>query len=254
MNKILVISPTYNEIDNIDLFINSLLAEDVNIDILIVDDASPDGTGDYIQSHTLFNDRIFLISRSSKMGLGSAYCEGFKWALKADYNKIVQMDADLSHNPKYLKQMLEAAETNDLVIGSRYIDGINVVNWPMSRLILSYLANIYCLLILGIKIKDFTGGFKCFNRVVLNQINLDDVKSEGYSFQVEMNLKAHVNGFSIKEVPIIFNDRTEALNTAFKLAMEDDIIVILGKGREEYQEVKGEKLFHSDYKIVNEWQ
>ena len=226
MNKILVISPTYNEIDNIDLFLNSLLAEDMNIDILIVDDASPDGTGDYIQSHTLFNDRIFLISRSKKMGLGSAYCEGFKWALKADYNKIIQMDADLSHNPKYLEQMLEASETKDLVIGSRYIDGINVVNWPMSRLILSYLANIYCLLILGVKIKDFTGGFKCFNRFVLEQINLDDVKSEGYSFQVEMNLKTHANGFSIKEVPIIFNDRTEGSSKMSKKVIFEAIYMI----------------------------
>ena len=226
MNNILAISPTYNEIDNIELFINSLLNQKPDIDILIVDDGSPDGTGNFVRSHRLFNESIFLISREKKMGLGSAYCEGFKWAIKKNYDKIIQIDADLSHNPKYIDSILEASNKYDLVIGSRYIDGVNVVNWPMSRLILSYAANLYCLFVLGVNIKDFTGGFKCFNRKVLDKINLNDVKSEGYSFQVEMNLKAHVRGFSIKEVPIIFNDRTEGSSKMSKRVILEAIYMV----------------------------
>ena len=226
MNKIIAISPTYNEIDNIELFINSLLPISDTIDILIVDDGSPDGTGDFVRSHELFNEKVFLISRNKKMGLGSAYCAGFSWALERQYNKIIQIDADLSHNPKYIHAMLDASNEYDLVIGSRYINGVNVVNWPMSRLILSYLANLYCLILLGINIKDFTGGFKCFNRRVLEKINLEKVKSEGYSFQVEMNLKAYAKGFSIKEIPIIFNDRTEGSSKMSKRVIFEAIYMV----------------------------
>jgi len=226
MSKILAISPTYNEIDNIKLFIDSLIMQDSRIHILIVDDGSPDGTGEFIQSHKLFNVSVFLISREKKMGLGSAYCEGFRWALNRGYNKVIQIDADLSHNPKYIANMIRTSEQYDLVIGSRYINGVNVVNWPMSRLILSYLANLYCLIILGVGIKDFTGGFKCFNRIVLENIDLDNVKSEGYSFQVEMNLKAYSNGFTIKEVPIIFNDRTEGSSKMSKKVIFEAIYMI----------------------------
>ena len=207
MNKILIITPTYNEIANIDLLVNTILLEYPHTHLLVVDDSSPDGTGDYILSHDSYNSRLFLISRPGKMGLGSAYCEGFKWALSREYDKIIQIDADFSHNPKYLSKMIDESNHFDLVIGSRYISGVNVVNWPMNRLILSYLANLYCRFILGIKIKDFTGGFKCFNRKVLDSIDISRVKSEGYSFQIEINLKAHVNGMKIKEIPIIFNDR-----------------------------------------------
>ena len=207
MNKILIITPTYNEIANIDLLLNTILLEYPYVHLLVVDDSSPDGTGDFVLSHNSYDSRLFLISRPGKMGLGSAYCEGFKWALSREYDKIIQIDADLSHNPKYLSKMIDESNHCDLVIGSRYINGVNVVNWPMNRLILSYLANLYCRFILGIKIKDFTGGFKCFNRKVLDSIDISRVKSEGYSFQIEINLKAHVNGMSIKEIPIIFNDR-----------------------------------------------
>ena len=207
MNRILIVTPTYNEISNIDLLTKSILDGYPDADLLVVDDSSPDGTGEYVAEHRLYNDRLFLISRPGKMGLGSAYCEAFKWALSSNYDKIIQIDADLSHNPKYLSEMISESNQFDLIIGSRYVNGVNVVNWPMSRLILSYLANLYCRIILGIKIKDFTGGFKCFNRRVLESINFDDVKSEGYSFQVEINLKAFSNGMTIKEIPIIFNDR-----------------------------------------------
>jgi len=207
MNRILIVTPTYNEISNIDLLTKSILDGYPDTDLLVVDDSSPDGTGEYVTEHRLYNDRLFLISRPGKMGLGSAYCEAFKWALSSNYDKIIQIDADLSHNPKYLSEMISESNQFDLIIGSRYVNGVNVVNWPMSRLILSYLANLYCRIILGIKIKDFTGGFKCFNRRVLEAIDFDNVKSEGYSFQVEINLKAFSNGMTIKEIPIIFNDR-----------------------------------------------
>jgi len=207
MNKILIITPTYNEIANIKQFTDSILSINEEFHMLVVDDSSPDGTGDFIKSHFKFNDRLFLLSRPGKMGLGSAYCEGFKWALAKDYDKVIQIDADFSHNPKHLKEMIEESNHYDLIIGSRYINGVNVVNWPMSRLLLSYFANLYCSFFLRAGIKDYTGGFKCFNRKVLEKINFNKIKSEGYSFQVEVNVKSYWNGMSIKEVPIIFNDR-----------------------------------------------
>ena len=207
MNKILIVTPTYNEMANIDLLVNTILLDYPHAHLLVVDDSSPDGTGEYVSSHDSYNSRLFLISRPGKMGLGSAYCEAFKWALSREYDKILQIDADFYHNPKYLSKMIDTSNHYDLVIGSRYKYGVNVVNWPMSRLMLSYLANLYCRFILGVKIKDFTGGFKCFNRKVLDSIDFKKVKSEGYSFQVEINLKAHCNGMPIKEIPIIFNDR-----------------------------------------------
>ena len=207
MNRILVITPTYNEITNIGKLIDSIYSLNLDIDVLVVDDSSPDGTGDYIKSHPLYNKSLFLISRPSKLGLGSAYCKGYQWALSKDYSKVIQIDADLSHNPKYIPLIIDESSKYDLIIGSRYINGVNVVNWPMSRLLLSYFANLYCRFILGVKIKDFTAGFKCFNLNVLKGIDITRVKSEGYSFQVEMNIKAYSKGFTIKEIPIIFNDR-----------------------------------------------
>ena len=207
MSRILAITPTYNEILNIGDLIDSIFSLDINIDVLVVDDSSPDGTADYIKSHPYYNKQLFLISRPSKLGLGSAYCRGYQWALDSNYSKVIQIDADLSHNPKYIPSIINESDQYDLIIGSRYVNGVNVVNWPMSRLLLSYFANLYCRFILGVRIKDFTGGFKCFNRNVLEKIDFTQVKSEGYSFQVEMNIKAYAKGFSIKEVPIIFNDR-----------------------------------------------
>ena len=224
--KPLAISPTYNEKKNIIELINRVLSSYKNIDILIVDDASPDGTSSIVKKAMNNCNRIHLIERSGKLGLGTAYCAGFKWALERDYDRIIQIDADMSHNPNDIKQLLNESISADLIIGSRYINGVNVVNWPMNRLILSYLANLYCRIILGIKIKDFTGGFKCFNRKVLESINFDNVKSEGYSFQIEINLKAFSNHMSIKEIPIIFNDRARGTSKMSKKVILEAIYMV----------------------------
>ena len=226
MNKILIVTPTYNELANIEHLFVSIFDRHPDVHILVVDDSSPDGTGDFIKKHTLYEKSVFLISRPGKMGLGSAYCDGFNWALSRDYDKIIQIDADFSHNPKYLSNMVETSSNYDLVIGSRYINGVNVVNWPMNRLILSYLANLYCRIILGINIKDFTGGFKCFNRKVLESINFENVKSEGYSFQIEINIKAFSNHMSIKEIPIIFNDRARGTSKMSKKVIFEAIYMV----------------------------
>ncbi len=206
--KSIIITPTYNERKNIDELIRQIYESNPNIHILFVDDNSPDGTGEYIRELMEKDKKIFIIQRSGKLGLGTAYCKGFQWALDKDYDRMIQMDADLSHNPADIPRLIEASEENDLVIGSRYISGINVVNWPMRRLILSYLANVYARFVIGLPIKDGTGGFKCFKREVLEDIDLSGIKSEGYSFQIEMNFLAWVKKFTIKEIPIIFNDRT----------------------------------------------
>ena len=226
MSKILAITPTYNEILNIGNLIDAISSLNMNIDILVVDDSSPDGTADYVKSHPLYKKNLFLISRPGKLGLGSAYCKGFQWGLNEDYGKIIQIDADLSHNPKYIPLIIDKSNKYDLIIGSRYINGVNVVNWPMSRLLLSYFANLYCRFILGVKIKDFTGGFKCFNRKVLEEIDFKSVKSEGYSFQVEMNIKAYSKQFTIKEIPIIFNDRASGTSKMSKKVILEAIYMV----------------------------
>lgn len=206
--KSLVIIPTYNEKENITNMIPEVLklyAE--GIDILVVDDNSPDGTGDIVKNISEENPRVHLLSRPGKMGLGTAYVAGFKYALEQGYDYIFEMDADFSHDPKEIKNFLTTIKDYDLVIGSRYIKGVNVINWPMQRLLLSYFANIYTRIITGLPVKDSTGGFKCFRRKVLESIKLDEIKSNGYAFQIEMNYKAYKKGFKLKEIPIIFNDR-----------------------------------------------
>ena len=208
MNKILIITPTYNEIANINQFTDAILSSNENFHMLVVDDSSPDGTGDFIKSHFKFNDRLFLLSRPGKMGLGTAYIKGFKWAIQNNYSFVLQMDADLSHNPSDIDKLLSSAESYDLVIGSRYLKGFNVVNWPLRRLLLSYFANLYTRILIGLPIHDSTGGFKCFRIDVLKNINLDEVISEGYSFQIEMNYLSWLNNARIKEQSIIFTDRT----------------------------------------------
>jgi len=205
--KALVIIPTYNERENIGLLIEQVLKASPNIEVLVVDDNSPDGTGKLIDEMAAGNSRIHALHRPGKMGLGSAYRDGFRYALAQDYELIFEMDADFSHDPRYLVHFLEAIEDADLVIGSRYVGGINVVNWPMSRLLLSYGASIYTRIITGMPIKDPTGGFKCFRRRVLEALDLDRVDSDGYSFQIEVNFKVWRKGFRIKEIPIIFVDR-----------------------------------------------
>jgi len=175
--------------------------------VLIVDDGSPDGTGQIADSMSKENDRIFVIHRKNKSGLGTAYITGFKFALQRSYDLIFEMDCDFSHDPKYIPHFLEAIRDSDLVLGSRYISGVNVINWPMSRLLLSYYANVYSRIITGLPVKDATGGFKCYRREVLEAIELDKVKSNGYSFQIEMSFRAWKKGFKIKEIPIVFEDR-----------------------------------------------
>jgi dolichol-phosphate mannosyltransferase len=205
--KTLVIIPTYNELDNVQKLIPDILEHYPEFNILIVDDGSPDGTGNFVKEVSLKDERVKLLEREKKMGLGTAYVAGFRYMLANGYDLAIQMDADFSHDPKMLKNFLEASESNDLVIGSRYITGVNVINWPLRRLLLSYFANIYSRTITGIPVKDCTGGFKCFKRKVLESINLDKIRSNGYSFQIEMNYKAWKNGFKLIEIPIIFVDR-----------------------------------------------
>jgi dolichol-phosphate mannosyltransferase len=205
--KTLVIIPTYNESENIRRIVPLVLEKDPSINVLIVDDNSPDGTGRIADEIAKENDRIFVIHRQNKSGLGTAYITGFKFALGKSYDLVFEMDCDFSHDPKYIPDFLETARDADLVLGSRYISGVNVINWPMSRLLLSYYANVYSRIVTGLPVKDATGGFKCFRRKVLEAIDLDKVKSNGYSFQIEMSFRAWKKGFKIKEIPIVFEDR-----------------------------------------------
>ncbi len=205
--KALVIIPTYNERENIEAIVPIVLEKNPSIHVLIVDDNSPDGTGQIADSMSEKNQRIFVIHRESKSGLGTAYITGFKYALKKGYDLIFEMDCDFSHDPKYIPEFLNAIQEADLVLGSRYKSGVNVINWSMGRLLLSYYANLYSRIVTGLPVKDATGGFKCFRRQVLEAIQLDRVKSNGYSFQIEMSFRAWKKGFRIKEIPIVFEDR-----------------------------------------------
>ena len=206
--KTVIVTPTFNERKNIRELLRTLFNLNKDFHILVVDDNSPDGTADIVKELQLTYPNLHLLSRQKKEGLGSAYVAGFKHVLKNDYEAIIQMDADLSHNPKDLPMMVGRLEKYDLVIGSRYIKGISVVNWPLSRLMLSYGANTYSRLITGMPIMDGTGGFKAWKSEVLSDIDLDSVRSQGYSFQIEMNFRAWIKGYKIKEMPIIFSDRT----------------------------------------------
>jgi len=206
--KILIIIPTYNEAQNIAGLISAIFGLGIqNLEVLVVDDNSPDGTYRIVHSLQEKDNRVHLIVREKKMGLGSAYVTGFRFALKRGYDYIFEMDADFSHDPKEIPNFLFKMDDYDLVIGSRYVQGVNVVNWPLSRLILSYTANLYTRVITGLPIKDCTSGFKCFRREVLQAINLEKVSSDGYSFQIEMDFKAWKLGFRLHEIPIIFVDR-----------------------------------------------
>ena len=206
--KTLVISPTYNERKNIKLLVDMVLGNYPDFDLLIIDDNSPDGTSEKVKDLQSKYENLYLEIRANKSGLGTAYIYGFKWALDHKYDRIVQMDADLSHNPKDLPMLVKNLNEYDLVIGSRYIKGISVVNWPLRRLMLSYGANTYSRIITGMPIMDGTGGFKAWKSEVLSDIDLDSVRSQGYSFQIEMNFRAWIKDYKIKEVPIIFSDRT----------------------------------------------
>ena len=205
----LVILPTYNEIDSIADIVAAVLARDSRLSVLVVDDASPDGTGGLVDSISAAEPRVHALHREGKSGLGTAYIAGFRWALERDFDWIFEMDADGSHDARYLPDMIEATSGFDLVVGSRYTAGVNVINWPMSRLLLSYYANKYARLATGMRLADSTSGFKCFTRRVLEAVDLDRVESTGYTFQIEMNFRAWKKGFRIGEIPIVFTDRVQ---------------------------------------------
>jgi len=206
----LIITPTYNENANISTLISKIRDIDIkiNLDVLIIDDGSPDGTASTIKQLMLNDSGLHLIERKKKNGLASAYCDGFKWAIKNNYDYVIQMDADLSHSPNDVIKFIDKIHMYDVIIGSRYKTGVNVVNWPLRRLVLSYFANIYARIFTGINIYDLTSGYKCINVDVLKEIDLNKIKSEGYSFQIEMNFIFANKGFKLTEVPIIFHDRT----------------------------------------------
>ena len=206
--RFVVVLPTYNESRNLADIVPLILGQDPRLEVLVVDDNSPDGTGQIADSLAREHPgRVEVLHRARKEGLGRAYVAGFRWALERDYSRIFEMDADRSHDPKYLLDLIRASDSCDVALGSRYKTGVNVINWPMSRLLLSYGANIYVRWITGLPLTDATGGFKCFHRRVLERIPLDRVKSDGYVFQIEMSFRAHKLGFSLVEVPIVFTDR-----------------------------------------------
>lgn len=211
MNQGIVVIPTYNEAENIEAIIRAVFALDTAFDLLIVDDSSPDGTAAIVKKlHQEFEGRLHIEVRAGKAGLGTAYVHGFKWAIARKYEYIFEMDADFSHNPADLENLFTAcANGADVAIGSRYSTGVNVVNWPLSRVLLSYFASVYVRMITGMEIMDATAGFICYKRKVLESVNLDNIKFVGYAFQIEMKYRAYVNGFNIVEVPIIFTDRTK---------------------------------------------
>ena len=207
--RALVVVPTYNERENLERLVAQIIEQDERLEILVIDDASPDGTGDIADRIAAREPRLHVLHRPGKLGLGTAYLDGFRWGLARDYDVLFEMDADFSHDPGHLPQFLEAIEEYDVVLGSRYLHGrVTVINWPIPRLILSYGANVYARLVTGLPVADATGGFKCFRRNVLGSIELSRVESEGYAFQIEMSFRAWRKGWRIAEIPIVFVDRT----------------------------------------------
>ncbi|AXT52317.1 polyprenol monophosphomannose synthase [Aquimarina sp. BL5] len=226
----LVIIPTYNEIENVERIIKNVLALQRDFNILIVDDNSPDGTAAKIKElQEEYPEHLFLVERKGKLGLGTAYITGFKWALERSYEYVFEMDADFSHNPNDLIRLYNACAkgTSDVAIGSRYVTGVNVVNWPMSRVLLSWLASKYVRFITGMDIHDTTAGFICYKREVLEKINLDKIKFVGYAFQIEMKFKAYLSKFKIKEVPVVFTDRTRGTSKMSKGIISEAIFGVL---------------------------
>lgn len=221
--RALIIFPTYSERDNIEKIVHAVLPLDPRIHVLIVDDNSPDGTGEVADRLAATLPNVNVMHREAKNGLGRAYIAGFKWAIERKFDFVFEMDADFSHGPEYIKDFLREIRQHDLVLGSRYISGVNVINWPMSRLLLSYYANAYTRFVTGLPIRDATGGFKCFRREVLEAIDLDAVQASGYVFQIEMNMRAWKKGFRIKEIPIIFTDRVAGQSKMSKKIMREAI-------------------------------
>ena len=222
--KNLIILPTYNESKNIIKTIDLVLSQRDDLNILIIDDNSPDGTAKIVKD--LNNEKIFIIEREAKKGLGSAYVEGFSWSLKNNYRKIIQMDADLSHDPKEINPMLNLLDSNDLVIGSRYEGGLRVINWPIRRLYISYFANIYARIITGVPVKDLTAGFKAWTKDCLERINFDECSSQGYCFQIETSFRAFQKGCKLTEHPIVFTDRTVGESKMSKAVMFEAVFKV----------------------------
>ena len=222
--RALVVVPTFNEALNLPQIVPAILGQDPRLEILVVDDNSPDGTGQIADEMVRTNPRVHTIHREGKLGLGTAYIAGFKWALERQYDYVFEMDADFSHDPDHLKEFLKAIEHADVVLGSRYLNGkVTVVNWPMGRLMLSYLANIYARWFTGLRIWDLTGGFKCFRRRVLETLDLSQVVSNGYAFQIEMSVRAWRKGFKLQEIPIVFVDRTEGQSKMNKAIVREAV-------------------------------
>ena len=226
-DRALVIVPTYNERENILKLIDAVLAQSPILDVLVVDDGSPDGTGALVDERAAVDSRVHIIHREKKLGLGTAYLAGFKWALAREYEFIFEMDADFSHDPQHLPQFLSSIENADLVIGSRYRDRrVTVVNWPIGRLLLSYFANVYARFVTGLPIFDTTAGYKCFRRKVLEAVDLNDVKSNGYAFQIEMHFRVWRQNFRIVEIPIVFVDRTEGTSKMSKKIVREAVWMV----------------------------
>ncbi len=224
--RALIIFPTYNEKENIKKIIEAVLPLDSRIHVLVVDDNSPDGTGDIVDRMAESDSRINVLHRENKEGLGRAYIAGFEWGIKRKFDYLFEMDADFSHDPEFLKDFFVTIKDADLVLGSRYISGVNVINWPMSRLLLSYFANVYTRIITGMPVRDATGGFKCFRRKVLEAIDLDAIKSNGYTFQIEVSMRAWKKGFKIQEIPIVFTDRQEGASKMSKKIIREAIWMV----------------------------
>ena len=225
-DRALVVIPTYNERENLPQIVPLVLEQDPQLDILVVDDGSPDGTGTIADHLAAANPRVHVLHRTAKEGLGRAYLAGFRWALERDFGYVFEMDSDFSHDPTYLPKFLKAIEGADLVLGSRYVNGVRVINWPMSRLLLSWFANKYVRWITRLPLTDATGGFKCFRREVLVAIPLDRVASNGYSFQIEMSYRAWRKGFRLVEVPIVFTDRIEGHSKMNKRIVREAIWMV----------------------------
>jgi dolichol-phosphate mannosyltransferase len=227
MDRVLVVTPTYNEADNILRLIPAVLAQDPAVEILVVDDGSPDGTGGLVRGLMPDNPRIHLLERAGKQGLGTAYVAGFRYALQNSFACVIQMDADFSHAPEEIPNFLSAIRDADLVLGSRYVNGIRILNWPIQRLLLSYFANVYARVVTGLPMLDGTGGFKCFRRGVLEAIDLTRIKSNGYAFQLEMTFKAWKKGFRITEIPIVFLDRRSGVSKMSRNIIREAALMVV---------------------------
>jgi dolichol-phosphate mannosyltransferase len=235
MARTLVIIPTYNEIENLPTLLDRIDATGLGVDVMIVDDGSPDGTGQWVKDQLGKRKNLHLIQREGKQGLGSAYVRGFRHAIENGYEFVFEMDADFSHDPDYLGRFLEEIKTHDLVLGSRYIKGVTVINWPIQRLLLSYFANMYARWATGLPVQDTTGGYKCFRVAALKTLDLSKIRSDGYSFQIEVTYKLWKQGYRIKEIPIIFMDRTAGVSKMSSKIIKEAMFLLIrlrfmGKG------------------------